>query len=171
MSEAITIDLSSLDKAVRKLLLPEEMLRKIMALTITRTARWASTRMRSNFKKLLKVDGKVIKGRMRLTIQTEYGAAQIWMGLNPIGAERFNPVQNLSGVHTDVREIPHAFIKVMKNGKELVLTRQGKSRYPTHRETYSPEKEGMTAFEMAVNDTEKTLARNFEKAYMEVISK
>jgi hypothetical protein len=171
MSDAITIDVSSLDRAVKKLILPEEMIRRIMALTITRTARWASTRMRSNFKKLLKVDGKVIKGRMRLTIKTEEGAAQIWMGLNPIGAEKFNPVQNLSGVTTSVKEIPSAFIKVMKNGKELVLTRQGKERYPTRKEIYSPEGEGMAAFDIAVKDTEKALARNFEKSYMDVISK
>ena len=171
MSEGITIDLSSLEKSVKKLILPEEMIRKIMALTITRTAKWASNRMRNNFKKLLKVDGKVIKGRMRLTIQTEHGAAQIWMGLNPIGAEKFNPIQNLSGVHTDVKEIPHAFIKIMRNGKELVLTRKGKARYPMHKEEYPPEKEGMTAFDMAVKDTEKALAKNFEKSYLDVISK
>ena len=171
MSEGITIDLSSLEKSVKKLILPEEMIRKIMALTITRTARWASSRMRNNFKKLLNVDGKVIKGRMRLTIQTEHGAAQIWMGLNPIGAENFNPVQNLSGVKTDVKEIPHAFIKTMKNGKELVLTRKGKTRYPTHKEEYPPEKEGMEAFNIAVQETEKALARSFERSYLDVISK
>lgn len=170
MSESITIDLRSLDAAVKKVFLPQETMNKILSLTVSKTARWASTRFKGQLAKKTKVTGKVIQGRMRLTIHKEgTGEAHLWTGFNPLNLSRFNPTATPSGVNTDVKNVEGAFM-VSSLGKS-VFKRRGTGRLPIDKQFLSIKEEGMVVFNAMVAEVEKALARNFEKAYLSVLTK
>jgi hypothetical protein len=189
MSDGITTDLSSLERSVKKLILPEAMIHKIMALTITRTARWARNHISRELRKV-KFDMKLINGRLRLNIDKgDANGAQIWFGLDGVSLGKFNPIQTASGVHTDVMDVPGAFLGAgrlslgkkswdsrFKNasGSDMsgaVFKRRGASRLPIDKQFYDMASVGNPIFDKTVSEVVNALAKNFEKSYLDVISK
>ena len=167
MTAPITIDLSSLKAAAKKIILPDETMKKIMALAVSRTARWAAIRFRNQLAKGTKMTGKVIKGRMRVTISKEgEGHAHIWIGLKPVSLSRFNPVATGSGVTTDVKEVPDGFI-LPAGG---VFKRRGAARLPIDKQFLEIKEKADPIFDRVVSEVEARLGINFERAYLDVLS-
>ena len=170
--DPITINFDSLQSAVKKLHLPEEKINEILQLTAAKTARWAYSRLSSKLGKELKLDLKIRKGRLRLYVEKGSDGAQVWFGMDGISFSKFHPVQTSSGVHTDVLDIGGAFVGTGKGlGAGAVFKRAGASRLPIAKQFYDIQNVARPIFDQAVSEVVAQLGKNFERAYMQVLTK
>lgn len=188
MSDTIQIDFDSLQKAVKKLILPEETIDRILAETAALTARWARNKMSRELGKA-RIDLETRKGRLRLRIDRDgQGGAEVWFGLDGVSLAKFHPVQTPTGVHTDVMDVPGAFLgdgrkslgkkswnSRMKNisGSDMsgaVFKRRGAGRLPIDKQFYDMARVGDPIFDRTVSEVLEVLSKNFEKAYLKILN-
>lgn len=170
MSEsAIVIKSGDLEATVKKLRLPDDVLRQIMRRAVTKTTRWARTRMRRLFSKSTKISSKIFKGRMKLDIESaEYGHARVWVGLNPISLRRLKPKKVPIGVKTSSVTVPGGFIS--GSGGE-VFKRRGRSRLPIDKQYFDIHQQASSEMTQIANEVSQQLQENFENAYLEIAYK
>ena len=180
MGDPITINFDSLQRAVKQLNLPEETINEILQLTAAKTARWAYSRLNSKLGKALKIDLRVRRSRILLNIQRGSDGAQVWFGLDGISLSKFNPVQTATGVHSDVMDVPGAFMGKGQGtsrwaGRGVlgasVFKRRGTARLPIDKQFYDLRNVGASLFDQVTAEVIQQLAKNFEHAYLQTLNK
>lgn len=122
MSDAVTLDTSEL----KQLFSFDEAFPKALKIAVNRTAKWAGAQLAKSVGKSVKVQAKIVRGRVK--IQLGDGVSRVWIGLDEIQLSRLKPRQTSSGVTAGPIRRKGAFVVKKLGGN--VFQRTGKSRLP-----------------------------------------
>lgn len=96
----------------------------------TRAARWARVQVSRGLPARVGIPSDVLDMKKRTAVRSRAASAKLWIGLNPVGAIRGNPVQTASGVQAFGRQFSHAFVMRTRKGGRTVVRRRGGQRLP-----------------------------------------
>jgi len=127
----LTIVTPTFEALATQLAATEKQVQKALKRAISVTARWVSNEGRSGIAESLGIRISALKGRVGVFIRTDENVGKAWFGLSDVSSVKLHPRQTATGATMEgLKEIPHAFVQVGKNGQKYMLKRRGKARYP-----------------------------------------
>ncbi|MCL2829418.1 MAG: phage tail protein [Betaproteobacteria bacterium] len=127
--------------------------------TLRKTSVWIKSQVAKAVSKESRIPQKLLRARLHFFLRS-YDTGKIWLGLNPIEADRLGtPRQTRSGVTVGRRSFSGAWVNrsPTKSLAGKVYQRVGRERRPYRRVKMDWEKQGEAAFHAAAEKVEERL--------------
>ncbi|MGQ5522644.1 hypothetical protein ACUHMQ_05205 [Chitinimonas sp. PSY-7] len=146
--------------------LKEEAVRNAWRRAMRKTGNWVKTHVAKVLSPELKIPQKVLKQRLYFFLRSKMMEGKVWLGINPIEADRLGqPRQNRTGITAGRHRFEQAWIYQGKQGGQQgkVFRRVGRARTPYTRVHLDIDDAGERAFRAVTAQAEARLLAIFEQ--------